>query len=83
MQVSRFKARCLGLLKRVRRTGESLTITLRGKPLAQVVPAAPPPSRCSVAASLRELHRLLEHEKTDLELPPRRNRPGTRSPFPD
>jgi len=34
-----FKARCLSLLDRVARTGESLVITKRGKPVARVVPA--------------------------------------------
>ena len=34
-----FKARCLALLDRVGRTGESLVITKRGKPVARVVPA--------------------------------------------
>ncbi len=34
-----FKARCLALLDRVAATGESLTVTKRGKPVARVVPA--------------------------------------------
>jgi prevent-host-death family protein len=36
--VSEFKARSLGLLARISRTGESLVITKRGKPIARVVP---------------------------------------------
>jgi prevent-host-death family protein len=36
--ISEFKATCLGLLKKVRRTGESIVVTLRGEPVAMVVP---------------------------------------------
>jgi prevent-host-death family protein len=36
--VTEFKARCLALLEDIARTGEPLTITKRGKPLARVVP---------------------------------------------
>jgi prevent-host-death family protein len=42
--VSAFKARCLALLARVKRTGRPLIITRWGEPIAQVVPP-PPPSR--------------------------------------
>ncbi len=34
-----FKATCLQVLERVRRTGEEVTITKRGKPVARLVPA--------------------------------------------
>jgi prevent-host-death family protein len=40
--VSEFKARCLALIERVRRTGETVLITKKGKPVAQVLPAPPP-----------------------------------------
>ena len=33
-----FKARCLGLLDQVARSGEILVITKRGKPVARLVP---------------------------------------------
>jgi prevent-host-death family protein len=36
--VSEFKARCLALLERVRRTGTPLVVTRHGKPIAEVVP---------------------------------------------
>ena len=39
VSVSEFKARCLSLLAEVARTGESLTVLKRGRPLARVVPA--------------------------------------------
>ncbi len=38
INASEFKAKCLGLLDEVARTGESLTILKRGRPLAQLVP---------------------------------------------
>lgn len=38
--ISEFKATCLGLLKKVRQTGEPIMVTLRGEPVAMVV--APP-----------------------------------------
>ena len=38
MLISEFKAHCIAEIKKVHRTGRALTITLRGKPIAQVVP---------------------------------------------
>lgn len=38
MLISEFKARCIGELKRVYRTGRPLIVTLRGKPIARVEP---------------------------------------------
>jgi antitoxin (DNA-binding transcriptional repressor) of toxin-antitoxin stability system len=37
--ISEFKARCIGILKEINRSGESLTVTLRGNPLAVIEPA--------------------------------------------
>lgn len=39
VNISTFKATCLSLLKKVKQTGEPLLVTLRGEPIAQVVPA--------------------------------------------
>ena len=36
--VSEFKAKCIGILKEVNQTGEPLTVTLRGQPLAVIEP---------------------------------------------
>jgi prevent-host-death family protein len=36
--VSKFKATCLAVLQRVRRTGRSVVITRFGQPVAEVVP---------------------------------------------
>lgn len=38
MAVSKFKATCLAVLDRVRRTGRPLRVTRFGKPIADVVP---------------------------------------------
>jgi prevent-host-death family protein len=43
MSISKFKATCLAVLERVRKTGEPLLITKHGVPIAQVLPAPPPP----------------------------------------
>jgi prevent-host-death family protein len=37
-----FKARCLALLDEVAATGEALTVTKRGKPVARLVPVNAP-----------------------------------------
>lgn len=36
--ISEFKATCLAVLERVRRTGTSVVVTRRGEPIAEVVP---------------------------------------------
>ena len=38
--ISEFKAKCIALLKEINRSGEPLTVTLRGKPLATIEPVA-------------------------------------------
>ena len=43
MAISKFKATCLGVLERVRRTRMPDLITKFGEPLAQVVPPPPAP----------------------------------------
>ena len=49
MPISRFKAQCLAVMDRVRRTGRPVRVTRYGRPVADVVPAAP------VARSARTL----------------------------
>lgn len=41
INASEFKAKCLSLLDEVARTGRTLTILKRGKPVAQLVPVVP------------------------------------------
>lgn len=42
--ISKFKATCLAVLKRVRRTGRPVLVTRFGEPIAEVGPP-PPPAR--------------------------------------
>ena len=44
VKAGEFKAKCLELMDRVAETGESLLITKRGRPVARLVPAVPPPT---------------------------------------
>ena len=39
--ISKFKATCLAVLERVRRTGKPILVTRRGKPIAEVMPPSP------------------------------------------
>ncbi len=41
MAISKFKATCLAVLERVRRTGKPVRITRFGKPVAEIVPPRP------------------------------------------
>lgn len=41
MSISEFKATCLAVLERIRRTGRPLLITRRGEPIAEVIPPTP------------------------------------------
>lgn len=43
MAISKFKATCLSVLERVRRTGKPVVVTRFGKPVAEVVPPRLPP----------------------------------------
>jgi prevent-host-death family protein len=38
LSASEFKAKCMNVLDQVARTGERVTVTKRGRPVAQVVP---------------------------------------------
>jgi prevent-host-death family protein len=40
--ISKFKAICLAVLERVRQTGQPVRITRFGRPVAEIVPPAPP-----------------------------------------
>lgn len=41
MAISEFKATCLAVLERVRRTGASIVVTKRGEPVAEINPPSP------------------------------------------
>ncbi|HEY7839213.1 MAG TPA: type II toxin-antitoxin system Phd/YefM family antitoxin [Terriglobales bacterium] len=43
--ISEFKAKCLAIVKEVQRTGKPVQITRFGKPVADLVPPMPAPSK--------------------------------------
>jgi len=49
----KFKALCLALLDRVSETGESIVVTKRGKPVAQIVPVQESGKKGSLLGSVR------------------------------
>jgi len=51
--ISEFKAKCLALLEAVRKTKKPLRITRYGKPVADVVPPAPPKNDGSWIGSMK------------------------------
>jgi prevent-host-death family protein len=42
IQASEFKAKCLGLMDQVARTGETIVVTKNGKPIVELRPHRPP-----------------------------------------
>jgi prevent-host-death family protein len=48
--ISKFKATCLGVLERVRKTRKPVLVTRFGKPVAQIVPPAAEPSKRRLGA---------------------------------
>ena len=85
LQVSKFKARCLGLLRAIRDTGEPMAVTLRGETLAVVHPPGPrdPVRRESVAETLDRLEPLLLAEEDEFIAPERvAARPDALAPLP-
>lgn len=57
--ISKFKAKCLALLEQVRKTQKPLRITRHGKPVADVVPAAPSVDRAGLFGSMRNSMEIL------------------------
>ncbi len=63
--ISKFKAECLALLERVRKTGQPLLVTRRGEPVAQILPPpTPKPAEDSafgaMAGTAKELEDIVE-----------------------
>jgi prevent-host-death family protein len=52
MAISKFKATCLAVVQRVRRTGRPVRITRFGKPVAEVHPPAPAKTKSDWIGSL-------------------------------
>lgn len=59
ISISKFKATCLGLLKKVKRTGQPILITRKGEPIAQVVPPPPPKKAESWLGSFKSTGKIL------------------------
>ena len=51
--ISVFKAKCLSILEQVEKTKSPIRITRHGKPVAEVVPAAPEVDRAKLMGSMR------------------------------
>ena len=56
--ISKFKATCLALLAKVKRTGRPILVTRKGEPIAQIVPPPPPQRPESWLGSLRTTGRI-------------------------
>ena len=59
MAISKFKATCLAVLERVRRTKQPVLITRFGKPVAEVVPVNPARQKETWLGSMRDSGRIL------------------------
>ena len=57
--ISEFKAKCLALLERVRRTKKPLRITRFGKPVAEVVPPSPETGQSEWVGSMKDTMQIL------------------------
>ena len=51
--ISEFKAKCLALLERVKKTRKPLRVTKHGKPVAEIVPPTTVQSRAEWIASMQ------------------------------
>lgn len=60
MIISDFKAKCIAALKEVNTSGEPVTVTLRGKPVAVV---SPPPANGEKGVKLGTFERSMTIEK--------------------
>jgi prevent-host-death family protein len=58
--ISEFKATCLAVLERVRRTGMSVVITKRGKPVAEIIPPSSATAGAAWLGSMRGTARLAD-----------------------
>lgn len=58
--ISKFKATCLGVLERVRRTGKRVVVTRYGEPIAEVIPPSPAAREPDWLGSMRDRGRIQE-----------------------
>ena len=59
ISISKFKATCLAVLERVRRTGKPIVVTKYGEPIAEVVPPTPEPRESDWLGAMRGTVRYL------------------------
>jgi prevent-host-death family protein len=59
MAISEFKATCLAVLERVRRTKKPVLVTRFGRPVAEVVPPSAPPRPKSWVGSMAGTGKIL------------------------
>ncbi len=59
VSISDFKARCLAILDRVKKTGRPVIVTRRNEPIAQVVPPPPVEGRVPWLGSERAAGRIV------------------------
>jgi prevent-host-death family protein len=59
ISISKFKATCLAVLERVRRTGKPIVVTKYGEPIAEVVPPTPEPRENDWLGAMRGTVRYL------------------------
>jgi prevent-host-death family protein len=52
--ISEFKAKCFSLLNQVQKTKQPLRVTRFGKPIADIMPTAPQPSRADWFGSMKD-----------------------------
>jgi prevent-host-death family protein len=57
--ISKFKATCLAVLEKVRRTGQPVLVTKRGEPIAEIVPASRPAHGKRMLGRLAESGRVI------------------------
>jgi prevent-host-death family protein len=57
--ISKFKATCLAVLERVRKTRKPIRVTRFGKPVAEVVPPSDPPRSKSWIGSMEGTGRIV------------------------
>lgn len=57
--ISEFRAKCFSLLNQVQKTKKPLRVTRFGKPIAEIVPTAPQPSRTDWIGSMKGMIEIL------------------------
>ena len=56
--ISKFKATCLAVMERVRRSGQPVLVVRRGEPVAQVIPPSPSAANPAWLGSARDSARI-------------------------